>query len=278
VTEAPSQAISQPASEPSSFSIPEEYSDRGWSEKIKSTDDLWKGYDNAQTLIGKRPAGIPSNDASDADWDSFYKAAGRPDEAKYDFTDPEGLPEGFDSEPFKQTAAEILHAAGLNQKQAEKVYQAYLSKELEGANNQQEQSAEKEKELDARFDELTKEHFGDGYDAAEKATMDAFERYSPQSLKGSLEALQDHPEALAAVVATINGQKAELEQVRKEYGAEGSITTGNQTTGSNINETRDQLATLRASKAARDFSDPEHKQTMTQIEELQGVVNRHYNK
>ena len=276
--EAPSVAevapVTQPVSAPeaSSFSVPDAYADKGWTEKVKSTDDLWKTTANLQEMIGKRPAGIPSADSSDADWDNFYKAAGRPEEAKYEFTDPEGLPEDFDTAGFKQSANEILHSAGLSQKQAEKVYNAYMALELKG-------SADKEAALDEKFDALTKEHLGDGYEAAQQATLDAVNRFAPQSLKNSLSALSVHPEALAAVVATINGQQLEIDKVRKEYGAEGTISSGNQVgSGGDINETRNNLAELRTSIAARDFSHPDHSKTMEQVKQLTGVVDRHYAK
>jgi len=36
------------------FSIPEEYKEKGWTQNVKSVDDLWKATDNAQSLVGKR--------------------------------------------------------------------------------------------------------------------------------------------------------------------------------------------------------------------------------
>ena len=44
--------------------IPEEYREKGWTKNINSIDDLYKAYDNAQGLIGKKTIGIPSDDAS----------------------------------------------------------------------------------------------------------------------------------------------------------------------------------------------------------------------
>ena len=44
------------------FSVPEAYKDAGWAQNIKSPDDLWGQFANAQSLIGKRPAGIPLAD------------------------------------------------------------------------------------------------------------------------------------------------------------------------------------------------------------------------
>lgn len=258
----------------SSFRIPDEYQDRGWAGKITSQEELFKSYDNAQSLIGKRPAGIPTQDASDDDWDKFYKAMGRPDEAKYDFS----LPEGFDSEvdisDFNQKASEIFHRAGLTPKQAQEIYNSYLNLELDAKNK----SSEAEAELDKEFDTLTKEHFGDDYERYRDLTISSFEKYSPQSLKESIASLSDNPKALAAVVATVKGLSGEIERVKKEYGAEGDLHRGNQVASASIDDVRKELAKLRISSVAKDFTHPDHNKTVERINHLSDEVNRFYNK
>ena len=272
------EPVSQPTSEEptNSFSIPDDYKDRGWAEKIKSNDDLFKAYDNAQSLIGKRPAGIPSQDASDDEWNQFYKAMGRPDEPNYEFTDPEGLPEGFDPTPFKKQAAKILHEAGLTPKQADKVYNEYLKMELESAGSQQEQSAEQQKQLDEQYDQLTKEHFGDESEKYENLLKEDFSKHVPQSLKETFAKLTDMPDVLTALMAYTKGKQGEIDRVKKEYGQEGSVTTGSQTTGQSIDEVRRELATLRTSKEARDFTNPKYQEAQERIKALQESVQRYY--
>ena len=274
----------EPASQPTdasqeptnSFAIPDDYKDRGWAEKIKSNDDLFKAYDNAQSLIGKRPAGIPSQDASDDEWNQFYKAMGRPDEPNYQFTDPEGLPEGFDPTPFKEQAAKILHEAGLTPKQADKVYNEYLKMELESTGSQQEQSAEQQKALDEQYDQLTKEHFGEDAEKYETLLKEDFSKHVPQSLKETFAKLADMPDVLTALMAYTKGKQGEIERVKKEYGQEGSVTTGSQTTGQSIDEVRRELATLRTSKEARDFTNPKYNEAQERIKALQESVQRYY--
>lgn len=260
-----------------SFSVPEAYQDRGWAKDIKSPDDLWKLTDNAQSLIGKRPAGIPTADAPEEEWQKFYNAAGRPDSPdKYTLPDVEGLPEGLDLGPQKQTATKILHEAGLTQKQAEKVWSLYMKAELEAVGGAKAQSEEAQKALDAEFDQVTQKVFGDKYDASAKAAQDMINAYVPDELKDAYGALGDNPKALAAVISALSGAKAEIDKVKAEYGAEGSITSGAQTTSASIEDVRSELANLRISQAARDFTHPDHKKSMQRIEELTGQVNRHY--
>ena len=272
-SQTPNQATEQSAP---SFSIPEDYADRGWAEKIKSSDDLFKAYDNAQSMIGKRPAGIPSNDASDDEWNQFYKAMGRPDEPKYDFTEPEGLPEGFDTTPFREQAAEILHKAGLTPKQANAVYNEYLKLEMNSAGQSQEATEAQQAELDKQYVELTKEHFGDDAQKYEGLLKEDFEKHVPQSLKETFAKLTDMPDVLTALMAYTKGKQGEIDRVKKEYGQEGGITTGNQANGQSIDDTRRELASLRSSKEARDFTSPKYNETQERIKQLAESVDRYY--
>lgn len=55
------------------FTIPEQYKSKNWAKNIKSLDDLYKSYDNAQSLIGKKTIGIPDFEkASEEEIKSFY--------------------------------------------------------------------------------------------------------------------------------------------------------------------------------------------------------------
>jgi len=253
-----------------SFTIPDAYKDRGYVEKIKSPDDLWKTLDNAQSLLGKRPAGIPANDAPQEEWDKFYQAAGRPDAPdKYSLTDPEGLPEGLDLTESKKSAMQMMHEAGLTQRQAEALWKKYVGSSLEGANKSK-------AEQDAQFDKITKEHFGGDFETAQKAAIEMAGKFVPAELRGSFADLP--PAAMAAVAALSKGAAAEIERVKKEYGVEGKITSGDQAAQTDIMATRKELAALRTSPEARDFLHPKHKETMARITELGGIVDRHFKK
>lgn len=47
-------ATNEPIKTVNEFAVPEQYKERGWTKNIKSIDDLYKSYDNAQSLIGKK--------------------------------------------------------------------------------------------------------------------------------------------------------------------------------------------------------------------------------
>jgi len=261
------------------FSIPEPYQGKDWAKSIKTADDLWKLTDNAQSLIGKRPAGIPSSDAPDEEWNKFYNALGRPEKPDlYQLPDIEGLPEGADLSPYKQKAASIAHEVGLSPKQAEKLWNLYIKEELGAVSKTKEAQEAKQKELDAEYDKITAEVFGDKYDVSAKAAQDLITRHVPEEMIEAYQSLADNPKAMAAVIKALSGANEEIAKLKKEYGAEGTITSGSQTTGQSIEDIRKELATLRTSKEARDFTHPDNKKTMDRIAELSGAVKQHYSK
>ena len=260
------------ASQESSFAIPEQYQGKGWTEKVSNYDDLWKLTDNSQSLIGKRPAGIPDANASDAEWEKFNKALGVPEEASYEYSDyqaPEGinLPEDFDFNQWNDTASKLFHKAALTPKQAKILRDEYLNHELGAA--QQTQTM-----LDEQYYKITNEVFGDEYKKYEDMTIETFDKYSPQNLKGAISQIADKPEALAAIVATIKGLKGEIDGVKKEYGAEGSTPSGEQTSGKTYDDVLKELTNIRISKDYRDFTRPEHKNVVEKHNELQATLAR----
>jgi hypothetical protein len=259
------------------FSVPQEYQEKGWAQNLKSIDDLWKATDNAQVLIGKRPAGIPDALAPDADWEKFYSAAGRPESAdKYSFADIEGLPEGADLSRQKEMAQKLFHSVGLNQRQADRLWKDYVSGEMEYGKQAMAQHEAKQKELDDAFDKTTKEVFGDKYNDVALKAQDLMKAHAPKQLVESLAGLGDSPQTLAAVIGIVNNMQAEIDKVKAEYGAEGKLTTGAQSAADNIEDVRKNLANLRTSQAARDFMHPDHKKTMQEIDVLSGKVNAYF--
>lgn len=261
-----------PASEPATFVVPEEYKSKGWVEKVKSPDDLWKLTDNAQSLLGKRPAGIPANDAPDADWEAFYKAA-RPESAdKYTLSDIEGLPEGTDLSASKVKAQAMMYEAGLTPKQADQLWKLYVPSELETIK-------EKQTGLDKRYDETLTKAFGDKREASEKIAQNVINEYVPDDLKASVQALANNPEAMVGMIALANNVNAAMEKIRAEYGAEGKLPNGGeQVAATDINEVVAKQAKLRVQLTKMDFTQPEYRKAEEEIKQLGLIVARHYNK
>lgn len=274
-TEPQSQATDTQASESnapeSRFSIPEEYRDRGWAKKVESEQDLWKAFDNAQSMLGKRPAGIPAEDAPQEEWDSFYKALGRPESADdYKLSEIEGV-EGEAAEhlkPIQDKAKSILHEAGIPQKQADSIWKAFVKAEIEAM-------SEASVSLDAKFDELTSSHFGENYDKVQQRVLDSL-KDAPEEFRNVI--ANADPVTQAATIFAVNQALEKAEAEVGKYKSEDSLTSGDQSSGQSIEETRKELAKLRTSDAAKDFLHPENKATREKIEALSVRVSNYYNR
>jgi hypothetical protein len=255
---------------PPSFTVPEEYKARGWVEKIKTPDDLWKTLDNAQSLLGKKPVGLPAADAPDEEWNKYYNIA-RPESAdKYTFSDVEGLPEGANLDEAKKLAQQLMFDAGLPQKQADQLWKAYIKSETDAAKRN-------EQTLNQKFDEQLKAQFGDKATVAQGIAEDMIVKHVPESVRASLQKAANNPDALVGIIAMANSLHDEINKIRKEYGAEGKLPDGSRGV-SNIN-TADmyrEVATLRMSREASDPLDPKYKETNAKIKDISrklGLVN-----
>ncbi len=151
-----------------------------------------------------------------------------------------------------------------------------MASELSAAGESTTASATKQAELDAEFDKISTEVFGDRYDDVITNTTADFNKHVPQSLKEAFGYISENPKALAAIAAYADGKQKEIDAIKAEYGAEGPTVSGDQSAGQSIDSVRDKLSTLRTSVAARDFLNPEHKTTMEEIQRLSGMVSRHY--
>lgn len=251
------------------FKVPEAYAGKPWVEKIKSQDDVWKTLDNAQSLIGKKQQIVPSDGATEEDWNNFYKTIGRPEDAKgYKFKPVENLPQGIDLAPIHEKASSIFHKAGLTPKQAETVWDMYIKDELETVSKTTGETKEQQAKLDKEFDEVVNKEFGDKYDTASKNAQDMINKYVPESLRGAYSEIAEKPKALAAVIKALDSAHAEIDRVKKEYGKEGKLTSGDQSTGESATEVLQQLTNLRI-EAGKVGAGTKYNQMLDQIKTLE---------
>lgn len=255
------------------FAIPEEYSDRGWVEKIKSQDDLFKAYDNAQSMIGKRS--VPAEDASDEEWNNFFKQAGAPDDpSEYQFSDVEGIPEDFDMSEFQDKARGIMKEAGLTKRQADKLYQLYLKEELSAANQNKESIQSHKAELDKQFDEVTQKMFGDKFEEVSAKAQAFIKETVPAEIIPEIQGLADtNPKALAAIIALTDKAQAQIAEIKQKYGAEDSFVSGQQTaSGTSKDDVLRQLNEQRDLIRKSDPFSPDRKRAEEKMTELRAQL------
>lgn len=263
-------APAEQSGQSSGFQVPQEYSDRGWAKDIKSPDDLWKLTDNAQSLIGKRPAGIPTSGAPQEEWEKFYTALGRPESPDaYELkTEVEGLPEGFDAAPYEGKAKAFFHKLGLSPEKANQAWNDYLAMELEGVQEMQTQSAEQKKVLDAEFDKLRQDLWGDNYEQVSTQAQDFIKSALPDELKPVVNEIAESPKALAAMIKLAEHAQSQIKETKAKYGAEDKLTSGEQSAGMSQQEVVNQMMEQRKIASTAEPFSAERKTAEIELENL----------
>jgi hypothetical protein len=164
------------------FFVPDEYKEAGWTQNIKSYDDLWKMNANAQNLIGRKTIGVPSEDATDAEINEFYAKTRPADINDY------GLDED-DSKDF----AQLFYDNGLSKRQVGNLV-AGIQKVFE---DQQAELVSQE-----GFDAEMKSRFGDNAKQTAQSVANLIKREANDKDKAVLEALPNN--AVGALYGVIN--------------------------------------------------------------------------
>jgi len=239
--------------------VPAEYKDREYLKDVKDVPGVFKKLDNAVTTLGKRPTGIPHDNADPKEWDAFNKSFGVPEKADdYQLGNPpEGLPK---DENFQKGVKGIFHKAGVSARQAkilEKEWNDMMLQTLKASGV----AVEKQ---DADFTKLAGEVFGD---RQEKALGDAkilLAKYAPEKVKPHLESLSNENLILMAGV---------LDGIRREYINEDDLTGGPAASAAmSSEEKRVKGKELMASKAYSDPFHPDHNKTVEEVQRLYGTA------
>lgn len=240
-----------------SFSIPDTYKDRPYLKGVDSVDKVYAMLDGAQSLLGKRPAGIPAPDAPAEDWAKFYDALGRPKTAgEYTFdgvdkVDPKFLPK----------LQEVFHKHGLNATQAKGIF-ADVNAVL-GALVQEKGVVDEKQNTD--FDALGTKIFGVDRDkilASSKALLD---QHTPPELKAEVAKLSN--ENLIVMAGVLNNIS---KMYIKEDGSFGKPTV----TGLSPTDVSARARTLMMTKDYTDPFHPNHAVVKKQVDELYASMRK----
>lgn len=242
------------------FVIPEAYADKDWTKNVKSMDDMFSQFDNAQSLIGKK--NIPSEESSQEEWNEFYNKLGRPEEAgNYELSLPEGAEFEINDE-LQLEAKELFHEIGLTQKQAQKLFEYDAQRQLKAA----EAAHMTDEQLDAQFDEMAAEAFGKDKGAILKQAKVAVGKMSEKSQEAFSGLDNKSMVAMAGILSELVGQYTSEDGVPSTDGSSGSAQ--------GIDEIRSELSQLALSPAAKDVMHPEHRGTAQKIDELRAKLRK----
>jgi len=153
--------------------------------KAPRIEDLGKGYQNLEKLLGSEKVPVPTSDEDAEGWDRWFKATGRPDKADdYELERateyPSDLP--YDEEMEKGFRA-WAHANGLNKKQAGALYGGYVKTQIEryAAHS----TAQKQKLAEVQH-ALQREHGGQ-YEGFLGQAKTALQQYADPDFKAMLD-------------------------------------------------------------------------------------------
>lgn len=91
---------------------------------------LARGYLNAERLISSEKVPVPKDEQDQEAWERYYKAGGKPEAPdKYEFRKPDSLPDGVTYDENMETWwRQSAHEAGLNKRQAARLYDKYAER------------------------------------------------------------------------------------------------------------------------------------------------------
>ncbi len=89
----------------------------------KSVEALAAMTVSAQKMVGANKIAAPNEASTEAEWDAYFAAGGRPDTAAdYAFAKPEELPDEYYNPEQAKAAQELMHKLGLSKKQADALF------------------------------------------------------------------------------------------------------------------------------------------------------------
>lgn len=143
--------------------IPEYIPAKFWDKDRKTAkiEDMGRSYQSLEKLLGREKVPVPTSEDDDEGWNRWYAAMGRPeDPEKYEFKRPDlpnDLPYDEDTEKAFRNWA---HKNGLNKKQANNLYDAFVKTQVErhAAYNDHQKQSRAKIEIDLRRE------YGNGYD------------------------------------------------------------------------------------------------------------------
>lgn len=230
--------------------IPEEYKDKPYMQKVKDVNGLFKAFDNAQQLLGKKLGGAPDMISG------------------YDVKMPEEMPEGVNfSEESLTEAKELAQKLGLNNEQLQGLIEYDLQRQSGAYSSYQEQEAKSKEEQDAEFSKMALEAFGENVEETLKDVNELLKKYSGDH-SDKLSALDNN--SLIMLALAVNG-------IKNDYIKEDSL---NPVGGTSVqaNNQEELLAEVRGLLSKTDIRrnplHPEHSKNEARITEIFTLLNK----
>lgn len=215
-------------------------------------EDVAKGYQNLEKLVGANTVKLPEN-PDDKAWGDVWNKLGRPESPdKYKFDNKSGLE--FDADSLKEFN-QLAHAEGFTQKQYEKAMELYTKNVKAITDGIQQSIVSKANEDFEKCDKALKEKWGNDHAKRVEGAREVAQKFGIVDLL-TQKNLDNDPQVIEM-----------LDSLRSMMSDDTIKKTG--TTAQPNKEQR--LQEIMASKAFVDAMHPDHKKIMQEYLSLHGV-------
>jgi hypothetical protein len=242
--------------------LPPEYRDKPYF-KGKDFVSIVKEFDNAQKLIGSRPAGIPGENATPEEFGKFFDSLKPKDLAQYVLPETDFSKAGKRTPEYEKTVREAMSQAGIHPKQAEKLMSWYEQQIVTGEKMQAEKAAAEKVSRETQFEALLDKTFG----ADKQKTLD--------KVKGimSEQAPAEHKEAIGKALDGMSNEQlfamtVVINNIHKNYIEEDTPPGGGAPAGGDPASLQREAEETMRSAAYKDFRDPGHEAARAKVQQL----------
>lgn len=244
--------------------IPPEYRDKPYFQKLQSFEQMVKEFDGLQGLLGRRPTGVPAENATPEEWDTFFSALRPKDPSEYELPETEYSKAHGRDENYVKAMTSVLHKAGVNKHQAKIIAEGNDQAIMDLRKQAQEKEAADLAARDAEFDTKLKETFRDKLDSALARNKELIQKHVPAELQPHLANLPN--DALLAVTTLLN-------DIHEKYvKADSFEPNGGPTSGADPAALQAEGRKLMASDAYKDFRHANHDAVVNKVREIYSQI------
>lgn len=248
-----------------------DYLDKPYMQAIDSPERLFKEFDNAQSLIGKK-INIPGPDATDKEQDDYLDMIRPKDKGVYKLPEshlPENL-KSFHNADFENKITDLFQKAALTPKQASILAEGYDNLMLNANGEIIAQIAETQKAQavnDADFNALADKTWGSEREAVQNVAKSLLQQFTPPEFKAGLDNLSN--ENLIIMASVLKG-------ISDKYISQDDLNAfrGNGYNSQNLESLKTEAQNKMVSLMNMDPTDPKYDRLKNEVDEIYKQIGK----
>ena len=242
-----------------SMEIPETYKDSPVG-KYKTVGEVFKGYGEAQKLIGAKGVIVPGENATEEEQGKFYNSLGRPEKAEgYKLSPLENLhPEVKITPETEAGFKNLVHKHGLTAKQADGLYKDYFGMMSSSLTKRDEKTNADKHEAEKAL----RTEWGGEYDNNVNKTKRLIDKFGGNDAREAFGDLGNNPVVLRT-----------LANISKKFSEDGFVK-GDKQINVEANEAQKKITEILVNKDHAYWKQgPGHAEALDEMKRLQAIVN-----